>query len=61
MGLDASDRLQANVDRPYCTPETREKARAVLRRRHAEGRLPPVLDGTGDTLQDYVNILGLST
>lgn len=59
MGLDADDKLQMIIERPYCTPETRAKAYAVLQRRHAEGRLPPVLDGTGNPLDDFANILGL--
>lgn len=61
MKLEPSDRLQTIIDRPYSGPEAHAKAYAVLQRRHAEGRLPPVLDGTGDTLSDYVTILGIKT
>lgn len=57
--LGPDDKLQTVIDRPYAGPETHAKAYGVLRRRHAQGQLPPVLDGTGDTVADYVSILGI--
>lgn len=61
MGLEPDDKLQMIIDKPYCTAEDHARAYAYLRRRHAEGKLPPVLDGTGNPLKDYVSILGLRT
>lgn len=59
VGIDEIDNLRQALDRPYLGPVEHAQAYAYLQRRHAEGRLPPVLDGTGDPLADYVNILGL--
>lgn len=57
--LGPDDKLQAVIDRCYATPEVHAKAYAVLARRHAQGQLPPVPDGTGNPLDDYVDILGI--
>lgn len=59
MSLKADDKLQTQIDRPYASKEDHAKAYAYLRRRHAGGTLPPVLDGTGDPVADYSDILGL--
>jgi len=60
MPMDQSDKLQTHIDRPYATPEVHARAYACLQRRHAEGTLPHVEDGTGDPVTDYVNILGIN-
>jgi len=57
--LDRDDKLQTIIDRCYCTTEDHNRAYEYLQRRHAEGTLPLVEDGTGDPLTDYVNILGI--
>lgn len=54
-----SDRLQTQIERPYADEDTHTQAYAYLRRRHARGTLPPVHDGTGDPVADYVDILGI--
>jgi hypothetical protein len=59
LPLDRSDRLQANIDRPYATAEVHAKAYANLRRWAALGKLPPVEGGSGNPLNDYVDILGI--
>lgn len=59
MFLETSDRMQTIIDRPYADQTVHAKAYACLQRRHAEGKLPPVTDGTGDPLTDYVSILGI--
>lgn len=58
-GPRVDDKLQTIIDRTYASPQVHAKAYATLRRRHAEGSLPPVQDGTGDPVTDYVNILGI--
>jgi len=57
--MEGSDKLQAHIDRPFATPETHRKAYATLKRLHGMGKLPPVPGGTGDPLNDYVEILGI--
>lgn len=59
MGRMSSDDLKPLLDRAYVGPEVHAQAYEVLARRHAQGKLPPVLDGTGDPLNDYVEILGI--
>lgn len=59
MSLEPSDRLTTQLPPPSATKEDHAKAYAYLRRRHAGGTLPPVLDGTGDPVEDYVRILGV--
>jgi len=57
--MEGSDKLQTYIAVPAHSPQVHARAYACLRRRHAEGKLPPVEDGTGDPLTDYVNILGI--
>lgn len=59
MILEPSDRMQTIIERPYAGPREHRNAYAHLKHLHAQGKLPPFLDGTDDTLADYVNILGL--
>lgn len=57
--LKSNDKLQTVIDRTYAGPKEHAKAYATLQRRHAEGSLPPVLDGTGNPVEDYAEILGI--
>ncbi len=59
MTLEPSDRLTTQLPPPCATQEDHDLVYAHLQRRHAAGALPPVLDGTGDPLADYVDILGV--
>lgn len=59
MTLEPSDRLTTQLPPPSATLEDHAQAYAYLQRRHAGGTLPPVLDGTGDPVEDYVRILGV--
>lgn len=59
MSLKGDDKLQTIIDKPHATPQVHAKAYATLVRRHAQGSLPLVEDGTGDPVTDYVNILGI--
>lgn len=59
MGLGSDDKLQTVIDRPYASEAEHHLAYAYLQRRHAEGTLPPVLDGTGNPVADYAAILGI--
>ena len=60
MTSKADDKLQMVIDRPYATKEDHALAYAYLRRRRAQGTLPPVVDGSGDDVADYTSILGLN-
>ena len=59
MRIKQSDGHQTTLERPYSTRQDHAKAYAYLRRRHAAGTLLPVLDGTGDPVKDYADILGI--
>ena len=59
MTLEPSDRLATQLPPPCATQEDHDLAYKHLRRRHAAGKLPPVLDGTADPVEDYVKILGV--
>lgn len=61
MNLEPSDRMQTIVERPYAGTREHARAYAYLRRRHAEGTLLPVHEGTEDIVADYVSILGIKT
>jgi len=58
MGM-PDDRLETIIDRPHATPEVHAKAYQVLANLADRGKLPLVPDGTGNPLQDYVDILGI--
>lgn len=51
--------MRTAFERPYSTEEQRELAYAYLQRRHAEGRLDPIHDWTGDLVDGYAGILGI--
>lgn len=57
--LKGDDKLQAIIDKPHASKEMHQKAYETLTRRHAQGSLPPVIDGTEDPVEDYVEILGI--
>ena len=59
MSSRADDKLQTVIDRPYASKMEHALAYAHLRRRHAEGELPPILDWTGDLVAGYASILGI--
>lgn len=59
MGIDGDDKLQMILEIVRPSPETHAKAYQTLKLWAAAGKLPPVEDGTGDPLQDYVDILGI--
>lgn len=59
MANQADDLLRMEIPPRYATKEDHAQAYAYLRRRHARGTLPPVEDGSGDPVADYVSILGI--
>ena len=59
MTLEPSDRLTTQLPPLCATQEDHDLAYRHLRRWYIRGRLPEVLDGTGDPVQDYVDILGV--
>lgn len=59
MTLEPSDRLTTQLPPPCATQEDHDLAFRHLLRWHIRGKLPEVLDGTGDPVQDYVDILGV--
>jgi hypothetical protein len=59
MGLDGDDKLQMILEIVRPSPRVHAQAYENLKLWAAQGKLPPVLDGTGNPLEDYVEILGI--
>lgn len=44
----------------HTNPQLNQKAEENLRRLHEEGKLPPLEDWDGDTIDGYLDMLGLN-